>query len=320
MRVVTPKTIGARQILFAIAAVVVVIWFLTGGPFYIVGPEEQGVVLTFGRLTSVNGPGFHLKLPWPIQTVTKAPVNVVQRIEIGFRSIESGGSTEYIGFSDPDMLREGQMLTGDENIINCSVIVQYRISSAPDYLFNVREPAETLRDISEASIRQVIGDNAVDAVLTTGKLDIQTRIMDQVQEMADDYGMGLHIVAIQLKDVQPPAQVSDAFKDVATAREDMQAYINDAEGYRNQVIPEARADSVTMVNEALGYAAVRINTAQGAAERFTAVAAEYSKSPAVTASRLHLEMIENVMGDIRLTVVAQDAGALTHYSLNGGTP
>jgi membrane protease subunit HflK len=122
----------------------------------------------------------------------------------------------------------------------------------------------------------VIGDNAVDAVLTTGKLEIQTRIMDQVQEMANDYGMGLHIVAIQLKDVQPPAQVSDAFKDVATAR--------------------------------------------GTAERFTAVAAEYSKSPAVTASRLHLEMIENVMGDIRLTVVAQDAGALTHYSLNGGTP
>lgn len=318
MRVVTPGTIGTRQILFAAAAVIVVIWFLTGGPFYIVGPEEQGVILTFGKLTSINGPGFHLKLPWPVQAVIKAPVNIVQRIEIGFRSIESHGATEYIGFDNPDMLREAQMLTGDENIINCSVIVQYRIGDVAAYLFNVREPAETLRDISEASIRQVIGDNAVDAVLTTGKLEMQTRIMDQVQEMVDTYGMGLNIVAVQLKDVQPPAQVSDAFKDVATAREDMQAYINDAEGYRNQVIPEARADSVTMVNAALGYAAVRINTAQGAAERFTAVAAEYSKSPAVTASRLHLEMMENVMSDVHLTIVAEDAGALTHYSLDGG--
>lgn len=318
MRVVTQKTIGARQVLFAMAAVVLIIWFFTGGPFYIVGPEEQGVVLTFGKLTSINGPGFHFKLPWPIQTVIKAPVNIVQRIEIGFRSVESRGATEYIGFNDPDMLREAQMLTGDENIINCSAIVQFRIGDVAAFLFNVREPEETLRDISEASIRQVIGDNAVDAVLTTGKLEMQTRIMDQVQEMADIYGMGLDIVAVQLKDVQPPAQVSDAFKDVATAREDMQSYINDAEGYRNQVIPEARADSVTQVNAALGYAAVRINTATGAAERFTAVAAEYAKNPVVTSTRLHLEMIGSVMQNVRLTIVAEDAGALTHYNLDGG--
>jgi membrane protease subunit HflK len=319
MKVVTQQTIGARQVLFAVLAVVVIVWTLAGGPFYIVGPEEAGVILTFGRFTSVNGPGFHFKLPWPVQTVIKAPVNVVQRIEIGFRSYESGGTTQYVGFSDPEMLREGQMLTGDENIINCSVIVQYRINDVEAFLFNVRGPESTLRDIAEASIRQVIGDNAVDAVLTTGKLDIQTRIQQQVQEMVSDYGMGVHIVAVQLKDVQPPAQVSDAFKDVATAREDMQAYINEAEGYRNQVIPEARADSVTLVNEAMGYATVRINMAQGAAERFTAVAAEYSKSPGVTSARLHLEMLQNVMQDVRLTIVAQDAGALTHYNLEGGS-
>lgn len=318
MRVVRPQTVGAKQVLLGMLAIVLVIWLLTGGPFYIVGPEEQGVVLTFGRLTSVNGPGFHFKLPWPVQTVMKAPVNVVQRVEIGFRSIESGGTTRYVGFNDPDMLREAQMLTGDENIINCSVIVQYRIGEIDSYLFNVREPDGTLRDISEACIRQVIGDNAVDAVLTTGKLEIQNRIMEQVQEMADNYGMGVDVVAVQLKDVQPPAQVSDAFKDVATAREDMQAYINEAEGYRNQVIPEARADSVSTVNEALGYATVRINRAMGATERFTAVAAEYAKSPQVTSARLHLEMMENVMGNVQLTIVDQDAGALTHYNLEGG--
>jgi len=318
MRVVTSQTIGARQVLTAIVAVVIIIWFLTGGPFYIVGPEEQAVVLTFGRLTSVNGPGFHLKLPWPVQTVIKAPVNVVQRIEIGFRSLESGGETRYIGFEDPDILREAQMLTGDENIINCSVIVQFRIGDIGAYLFNVREPDGTLRDIAEACIRQVIGDNSVDAVLTTGKFEIQTRIMDQAQEMVNTYGMGVNIVAVQLKDVQPPAQVSDAFKDVATAREDMQAYINDAEGYRNQVIPEARADSVTTVNEALGYAAIRINTARGTAERFSAVAAEYAKNPRVTSARLQLEMLGNVLQNASLTIVSENAGALTHYNLEGG--
>lgn len=318
MKVVDVQSVGPKQIFLAVLAVIILVWLIKGGPFYVVGPEEQGVILTFGRQTSVTGPGFHLKVPWPVQTVMKAPVNVVQRIEIGFRSYGSGRTTEYVGFNDPDMLREAQMLTGDENIINCSVIVQYRIGDVGAYLFNVRDPAGTLTDIAEACIRQVIGDNAIDAVLTTGKLDIQNRIMEQVQEMADNYTMGINIVAVQLKDVQPPAQVSDAFKDVATAREDMQAYINEAEGYRNQVIPEARADSVTIVNEAMGYAAVRINRATGAAERFTMVAAEYAKSPQVTSARLHLEMLESVLRDVQITIVDSQAGALTHYNLDGG--
>jgi membrane protease subunit HflK len=318
MKVVTPQTIGSKQAILAITAVILIVWLIKGGPFYIVGPEEQGAVLTFGRLTSITEPGLHLKFPWPVQTVQKAPVNVVQRIEIGFRSVGSGESIEYTGFNDPDLLQEAQMVTGDENIINCSVIVQYKIGDIAAYLFNVKEPEGTLRDISEASIRQVIGDNAIDAVLTTGKLEIQNLIMDHVQEMADIYGMGLNIIAVQLKDVQPPAQVSDAFKDVATAREDMQAYINDAEGYRNQVIPEAKADSVTLVNEAMGYAAVRINRSLGEAERFTAIAAEYNKSPLVTSARLHLEMLEGVLGNVQITIVDENAGALTHYNLDGG--
>lgn len=318
MKVVDVQTFGPKHILMAVLAVIILVWAAKGGPFYVVGPEEQGVVLTFGKATSITNPGFHFKWPWPVQAVTKVPANVVQRIEIGFRSYGSGRTTEYVGFNDPDMLREAQMLTGDENIINCSMIVQFKIDDAKAFLFNVREPAGTLIDISEACIRQVIGDNAIDAVLTTGKLDVQNRIMEQVQEMADNYTMGIKIIAVQLKDVQPPAQVSDAFKDVATAREDMQAYINEAEGYRNQVLPEAKADSLTIVNEAMGYATVRINRATGAAERFTMVAAEYGKSPQVTSARLHLEMLENVLSDVQITIVDSDAGALTHYNLDGG--
>ncbi len=309
-----PKSVGKL-----VLGILAIVWLLTAGPFYIVGPEQEGVILTFGRYTATVGPGFHFKFPWPIQTVQKPPVNVVQRIEIGYRTVPNSDPQRYRGFADdPEMLTEAQMLTGDENIINVSAIVQYRISDARAYLFNVRDTEGTLRDIAEASIRQVIGDNAIDAVLTTGKLDLQLRIQSEVQQLTDLYGMGVNIVAVQLKDVQPPDQVFFAFKDVATAREDMQAYLNEAESYRNQVLPEARADSVTMVNEALGYATVRINRALGDAYSFTAVAEEYRKNPQTTAVRLHLETLETVLAEIDLTIVDGDAGALTHYGLGTG--
>ncbi len=170
----------------------------------------------------------------------------------------------------------------------------------------------------EASIRLIVGDNAIDAVLTTGKLEVQNRIMLMVQGIADEYQLGIDIIAIQLMDVQAPAQVSAAFRDVATAREDMQAYINEAEGYMNERLPEALADSVEMVNEALGYSAIRVNTATGDARRFTALAEEYRKAPTVTAVRLHLETLSELLDNVSVTVVDESAGALTHYNLGGG--
>ncbi|OPL19753.1 MAG: hypothetical protein AVO35_01905 [Candidatus Aegiribacteria sp. MLS_C] len=317
MRVIRSGPWVPGKVKWGLLALVVVLWFLLGGPFYIVDPEEAGVVLTFGRHTATTEPGFHFKWPWPVQTVYKPPINVVQRIEIGFRTVTEDPPT-YISFTnDRDMLTEAQMLTGDENIINVAMIMQYRISDPVAYLFNVRDQEGTLKDIAEASTRLVVGDNAIDAVLTTGKLEIQTRIMDLIQEISDQYGMGVKVVAVQLMDVQPPAPVFAAFKDVATAREDMQAYINEAESYRNQQIPEARADSVEMVNSALGYSAVRVNTAIGEAGRFTAVAEEYRKSPEVTATRLHLETIANLLETVEVLVVDETAGALTHYDLGG---
>jgi membrane protease subunit HflK len=318
MRVVYPKR-DYRWLRTGLIALAALLWFLLGGPFFIVGPEEEGVVLTFGRHTATVGPGLHLKFPWPVQTVFTPAVNVVQRLEIGFRTLPGGDPSRFVSFeNDQDMLREGQMLTGDENIINVAAIVQYRIADAPAWLFNVRDPEGTLRDIAEACIRQVIGDNAIDAVLTTGKLEVQTRIGEQVEQMAMAYGLGVDIVAVQLMDVQPPAQVSSAFKDVATAREDMQAYINEAEAYRNEVLPAAIADSVRIVNQALSYAATRVNEAQGEAAGFVAVAQEYSRNPGVTAVRLQLEALQSVLSQVHVTVVDGAAGALTHYNLSGG--
>lgn len=318
MKVIKTGSMIPEKYRWGLIALVVFLWFVLGGPFYIVDPEEEGVVLTFGRYTSTTEPGFHFKWPWPVQTVYKPAVNVVQRIEIGFRTI-SDNPPSYISFTnDREMLGEAEMLTGDENIIDCAIIVQYRIKDAVDYLFNVRDQEGTLRDIAESSIRLIVGDNAIDAVLTTGKLDIQNRVMEMTQLISDEYGLGVNIIAVQLMDVQPPLPVSAAFKDVATAREDMQAYINEAESYRNQRIPQARADSVEMLNEAMGYSAGRVNNAIGEAFRFTAVAEEYRKSPAVTAIRLHLETLTALLDTVPVTVVDEAAGALTHYNLVGG--
>ncbi len=318
MKVIKTGNLNSRYYKWGALVLVVFLWVILGGPFYIVGPEEEGVVLTFGRYTATTPPGFHFKWPWPVQTVYKPPVNVVQRIEIGFRTL-SNTPPSYISFTnDKDMLAEAQMLTGDENIIDCAITVQFRIGSATDYLFNVRDPEGTLRDIAEASARLIIGDNAIDAVLTTGKLEIQNRMMEMIQSISDEYKMGVNVIAVQLMDVQPPLPVSAAFKDVATAREDMQAYINEAESYRNQRIPQALADSVSLVNSALGYSAGRVNNARGEAFRFTAVAQEYEKSPYVTATRLHLETLTTLLNTAAVTVVDESAGALTHYNLVGG--
>lgn len=318
MKVIKTGSMIPEKYRWGLIALVVFLWFVLGGPFYIVDPEEEGVVLTFGRYTSTTEPGFHFKWPWPVQTVYKPAVNVVQRIEIGFRTL-SDNPPSYISFTnDREMLGEAEMLTGDENIIDCAIIIQYRIKDAVDYLFNVRDQEGTLRDIAESSTRLVVGNNAIDAVLTTGKLDIQNRIMEMTQGISDEYGLGVNIIAVQLMDVQPPQPVSAAFKDVATAREDMQAYINEAESYRNQRIPQARADSVELVNEAMGYSAGRVNNAIGEAFRFTAVAEEYRKSPAVTAIRLHLETLTALLDTVPVTVVDEAAGALTHYNLVGG--
>lgn len=317
MRTINIWTMNKKKMFMGGIILLILIWFILGGPLYIIEPEEVGIILTFGQYTSTNTSGLHFKLPWPVQEVYKVPVNIIQRCEIGYRTI-SENPPEYISFAtNQEMLTEAEMLTGDENIIDCAVIVQYRINSATDYLFNVRDPKGTMRDIAEASIRLVIGNNAIDAVLTTGKLEMQNRIKEQIQQIADAYGIGVHIVTVQLMDVQPPAQVSAAFKDVATAREDMQAYINEAEAYRNEMIPEAQGDSVSLVNNALGYAAVRVNTAQGEASRFIAVAEEYRKNPEVTATRIHLETISSLLNTIPVTIVDESAGALTHYNLEG---
>ncbi|RJP14825.1 MAG: FtsH protease activity modulator HflK [Candidatus Abyssobacteria bacterium SURF_5] len=312
--------ISPPKIVAGALAVLLVIWLIFGGPFYIVGPDEEGIIQTFGKYTSSTSPGFHFKFPWPIQTVKLPKVKEIKRIEIGFRTIHQGPPAQYHdATNDPAMLKEAQMLTGDENVVNSSLIVQYKIKDAVAYLFNVKDQEATLHDLAEAAERQVVGNRPIDDTLTTGKTDIQLEILEKIQAMADQFGLGVTITAVQLQDVQPPAQVAAAFKDVATAKEDRDGIINNARGYQNEKIPQARGKAAQILREAEGYERERVAKAEGDAARFLSLAEEYKKAPAVTKERLYLETMKSVLPRVKKVVVDDEASIINLNQLNPAT-
>ena len=225
------------------------IWFLFV-TVYSVGPDEVGVIRTFGAQTRVEGSGINIKFPAPIETVLKPKVTEVKRIEIGFRSLQNG---QY-----RTVEKESLMLTGDENIVDAEMIVQYKIKDPVDYLFKIVAPELTVRQAAEASLRTVVGQNMIDETLTTGKFSIQEETKLQLQSILDKYQSGIHVVAVQLQDVSPPKEVLGAFKDVASAKEDKNRMVNQAEGYRNDVIPKARGEAEAMIRNAEGFKESRI--------------------------------------------------------------
>ena len=272
---------------------ILVVWLLTG--IYVVGPDEVGVVRTFGEFTRVTQSGLNWKFPSPIETANTPKVTEVKRIEFGFRSLKNG---QY-----RTVEKESLMLTGDENIVDAEMIVQYKIKDPVKYLFNIVEPELTVREASEASLRTVVGRNKIDETLTTGKFTIQEETKEQVQSILDKYESGIHIVAVQLQDVSPPKEVIGAFKDVASAKEDKNRMINQAEGYRNDVIPKARGEAEAMIRDAEGFKESRIKRAEGDATKFTTILKEYNKAKSITEKRLYLETMEKVLPGIDKIIV-----------------
>ncbi|MEL1223993.1 MAG: FtsH protease activity modulator HflK [Candidatus Neomarinimicrobiota bacterium] len=272
---------------------ILVIWLLTG--IYVVGPDEVGVVRTFGKFTRVTQSGLNWKFPSPIETANTPKVTEVKRIEFGFRSLKNG---QY-----RTVEKESLMLTGDENIVDAEMIVQYKIKDPVKYLFNIVEPELTVREAAEASLRTVVGRNKIDETLTTGKFTIQEETKEQVQSILDKYESGIHIVAVQLQDVSPPKEVIGAFKDVASAKEDKNRMINQAEGYRNDVIPKARGEAEAMIRDAEGFKESRIKRAEGDATKFTTILKEYKKAKSITEKRLYLETMEKVLPGIDKIIV-----------------
>ena len=274
-------TMGALPIL----GIALVLWLLTG--IYVVGPDEVGVVQTFGKYSRAAQSGLNYHFPYPIETVKTPKVTEVKRIEIGFRSV---GKNQY-----QTVERESLMLTGDENIVDAEMIVQYKIKDPEAYLFNFIKPELTVREASEASLRTVVGRHNIDEALTSGKFMIQEETKELVQSILDKYKTGIIVVAVQLQDVSPPQQVIAAFKDVASAKEDKNKMVNQAEGYRNDIIPKARGEAQSMIREAEGYKKARIARAEGDVAKFSAVLKEYRKAKGVTETRMYLETIEEIL-------------------------
>ena len=289
---------------------IILLWLATG--IYIVGPDEVGVVRTFGKFTRVVQSGLNWKFPAPIETVNTPKVTEVKRIEIGFRTLKNG---QYRSVE-----KESLMLTGDENIVDAEMIVQYKIKDPVAYLFKIVGPELTVREAAEASLRTVVGRNKIDETLTTGKFTIQEETKNQLQSVLDNYNSGIHVVAVQLQDVSPPKEVIGAFKDVASAKEDKNRMINQAEGYRNDVIPKARGEAEAMIRDAEGFKESRVKRAEGDATKFTTILKEYRKAKSITEKRLYLETMEKVLPDIEKIIVPdKDSGNMLNLlNLNTG--
>ena len=275
-----------------VVGIALVLWFASG--IYIVGPDQRGIVLRFGRVVAETAPGPHFHLPWPIEQVLRPSVTAIRKDEVGFRTIDVGPPARY-----RDVDAEALMLTGDENIVKLDFIVQYKVRAdadgPTDFLFNVKDPQSALRSAAEAAMREVVGRTDIDQVLTEGKEEVQLEAQRVLQQILDLYDAGIEVVTVKLQDVDPPDQVSDAFKDVISAQQDRERLINEARGYENDVVPRARGQAAQILNEAEGYSAAKVREASGAAQRFVALEEEYAKAKEVTRQRLYLETMEEVL-------------------------
>ena len=291
-----PKLKFSKTILSIILVLVIALYLASG--IFVVAPEEQGVVRRFGKFIRIESPGLNYHLPYPIETVVTPAVTRVKRVEIGFRTISPGPPARYQKFP-----AEALMLTGDENIVSAEAIIQYKIKDPVSYLFNIILPEETVKSAAEAALRQVIGERKIDEALTIGKYEIQEETKKLLQDLLDSYESGIFVVAVQLQDVNPPKEVQDAFKDVASAKEDKSKYINEAQGYKNDLIPKARGEAVKMTKEAEGYKIERIRKAEGDVAKFNSILTEYKKGEYITQARIYLETMEEILPNMNKVIV-----------------
>lgn len=280
-------------------------WAITG--FYRVNPQQQGVVLRFGEWVRTTSPGLHYHLPSPIETVLTPEVTRDNRLEIGFRDI-AGRST-----SRRDIADESQMITGDENIVDIDFVVFWRIADAGAYLFNLADPDETIKVAAEAVMREIIGQTAIQTVLTEGRENVQVAVRQKLQELLDEYKAGIRVREVQLLAVDPPADVIDAFNDVQRARQDRDRLKNEAEAFRNDIVPRARGEAAKLVAEAEAYAQEVVARAEGDASRFDQVYEAYKVNPEVTKERIYIETIEGVYSNIEKIIIDDENGGVVPY-------
>lgn len=285
-------------------AVVIALWGAYTS-YYTVQPEERAVVKRFGAVIAQTDPGLHFKLPFGIDRAQLVPTERVLKQEFGFRTRSADASDNRTEYETAGMEPESLTLTGDLNIIKVEWVVQYRIADPIKWLYRIRESDETLRDVSEAVMRQIVGNRLGSDVLTVGRVEIAGDARDEIQAIMDGYDSGVSIITVELQDVLPTKRVQPAFNEVNIARQERERMINEAEKRKNQVVPRVRGQANQLVAEAEGYAAARVNYAHGEVARFNAIVAQYVEAPEVTRRRFYLETMAEALPKAGQVLVVQ---------------
>ena len=295
------STGGNKPLLFGLI-IVAIIWALSG--LYRVLPDEQGIVLRFGKFVSTTQPGLNYHFPYPIETVLTPKVTKVNRIDIGFRS---GSDTGFSSAGVADVPEESLMLTGDENIVNIDFSVFWVIKDAGKFLFKIQDPAATVKATAETAMREVIAKSKLQSILTEGRSKIEIETQEIAQSLLDEYESGIQITQVQTQKADPPDQVIDAFRDVQAARADMERAKNEAQAYQNDVIPRARGEAAKILQQAEAYKKQVVAKAEGEASRFLAIYKEYSNAKRVTKERMYLETMEKVLAAVDKVIIEKNA-------------
>ncbi|HEY1723462.1 MAG TPA: FtsH protease activity modulator HflK [Magnetospirillaceae bacterium] len=291
--------------IWAVIAILVV-WVLSG--FYTIAPDEVGVVLRFGAFDRITQPGLNYHLPNPLETVIKTPVTRINKIELGYRA-----SADSFRRGGDATANESLMLTGDQNIVDINFSVFWQIKNPEEFLFDIRDPELTVKVVAESAMREVIGQLPITAPLYESRTAIAQRTQTRMQELLDQYKAGVSVVQVQLLKADPPAEVIDAFNDVQRAKADQERASNEADAYRNGIVPVARGDAARIVQEAAAYKEQVVDLAQGDAQRFLSVLSAYKQAPNVTAQRLYIETLEDVLKNAQKVVIDPQAKGLVPY-------
>ncbi len=313
-----PKGSAGGKGIALLGIVLVGIWAASG--FYRVQPDELGVVMRFGAFDRTSPPGLNYAVPWPVEAVTTPRVTRINRVDVGFRAPQDALPGARMG-NARDVLAESLMLTGDENIIDIDFAVFWRIRDAGDFLFNTRNPEETVKSAAESVMREVIGRTQIQAALTEARAQIEQDVRRGTQAILDQYRAGVEVTQVQMQKVDPPAAVVDAFRDVQRANADRETARNQAESFRNDIIPRARGEADRMVAEAQGFRDSQVARARGEAGRFAAVLAAYTQSRDVTTRRIYLETMEEILRRSPMVLVDDRLqGLMPFLQLDGSRP
>jgi membrane protease subunit HflK len=297
-------------VVFAIGgAFLLAIWIFTG--VYVVQPAEQGIVLRFGAFVDRLGPGLHVRLPYPIETVMRPNVEKENQINVGFRSDGDNNKATAVA----DIPQESMMLTGDENIVDIDFAVFWKVADAERYLFEVHDVENTIKAVAESAMREAVGQSKIDTIQTEGRAEAQEKVRKLMQGTLDSYKAGVTITRITLQKVDPPSQVIDAFRDVQAARADQEKKRNEAQRYANTIVPQARGEAAKIEQDAEAYKQKAVTEAQGEAQQFLSIFEQYRNSREVTRERMYIETMQKVLGNTNKVIIENKSGVVQYLPL-----